>query len=84
MEKSLISVVIFLPEYIVYGMVKHFSGSSLDSLLEKERDDFLEVKNARIFLASDARELYSLSLLEVNKSQVTMIFSEDAVIKRAR
>ena len=84
MEKQLISVVIFLPDYIVYGMVKHYTGASLDNFLERERDNFLEVKNARIFLASDARELYSLSLLEVNKSQITMIFSEDAVISRAR
>jgi|GEM_PF-3031256 len=83
MDKSIMSVVIFLEEYIVYGMVKHYQGASLDSLLERERDDFLEIKNARIFAAGDARELYSLSHLEVNKSRVIMIFKEDSVISQA-
>ena len=83
MDKNILSVVIFLEGYIVYGMVMHFQGASLDSLLEKERDDFLEVKSARIFAAGDARELYSLSHLEVNKSRVIMIFKEDSIISQA-
>ncbi len=82
MDKSLMQVVIFLDHYIVYGMVKHYAGSSLDSLLEVDRDTFLEIKNARIFTAGDSRELYSLSHLEVNKSRVIMIFLEDSVISR--
>ncbi len=84
MEKALISVVIFLDNYVVYGMVKHFAGSSLDSLLEVERDNFLEVKNAQVFSAQDSRELYSLSLLEVNKSRILMIFKQDSIISQAR
>jgi len=82
MDKIMMPVIIFLGNYIVYGTVMHYAGAGLDSLLEKERDDFLEVKNARIFAAGDSRELYSLSRLEVNKSRVTLMFPEDAVISR--
>ena len=78
------SVVIFLKDYIVYGMVKHYQGASLDNLLEQERDRFLEVKNAQIYSAQDSRELYSLSHLEVNKAQVTMIFRQDAIVSQAQ
>ncbi len=84
MEKALISVVIFLGDYVIYGMVKHFQGSSLDSLLEVERDNFLEVKNAQIFSAQDFRELYSLTHLEVNKSRILMVFKQDSIISQAQ
>ena len=82
MEKRMMSVVIFLESYIIYGMVMHYTGADLDSLLERERDDFLEVKNARIFMVGDSRELYTLSHLEVNKARVGMIFLEDSIISR--
>lgn len=81
MHQVLMAVVIYLEKYIVNGMVSHYQGSSLDSLLEKDRDEFLEIKNARIF-SEDGRELYSVSLLEVNKSRVVMMFLEEAVITR--
>ncbi|MFH1038708.1 MAG: hypothetical protein V1789_08600 [PVC group bacterium] len=82
MDKKMMQVVIFLGDYIVYGMVVHYAGATLDSLLEMDRDEFLEIKNARIFTAGDSRELYSLSRLEVNKSRVILIFLEDSVISR--
>lgn len=82
MDKSMMSVVIFLENYVVFGMVMHYRGASIDSLLERERDDFIEVKNARIFSAGDSLELYSLSHLEVNKSRVAMIFLEDSIISQ--
>ena len=81
MQQVLMGVVIYLEKYIVNGMVSHYQGASLDSLLEKARDEFLEIRNARIF-TEDGRELYSLSRLEVNKSRVVMMFLEDAVITR--
>ena len=80
---SWIPVIVFIAEYVIHGMVKHYAGASLDSLLERERDEFLEIKNARVFLARDARELYTISLLEVNKARVTMIFSQDSIISQA-
>ena len=82
MDKTMIPVVIFIGEYIIHGMINHYAGASLDSYLERDRDDFLEIKNARIFLAATARELYTIGLLEVNKQRVTMIFSEDSIISR--
>lgn len=81
MKEVLMGVIIYLEKYIVSGMVSHYEGATLDSLLEKIRDDFLEIRNARIF-AEDGRELYSLSRLEVNKTRVVMMFLEDAVISR--
>ena len=81
MKLILMPVVIYLEKYTVGGMVSHYQGATLDSLLEKDRDEFLEIRNARIF-TEDGRELYSLSHLEVNKSRVVMMFLEDSVITR--
>ena len=83
MKKIIISVVIFLEDYIVCGMVQHFEGATLDSLLEVENDKFLEVKNAQIFSAPDSRELYSLSHLEVHKARVLLMFRQDDIISQA-
>ena len=57
-------VVIFVEHYVIYGMVKHFHGASLDSLLEMDRDEFLEIKNIiRNVSFTEARNL-AQSVLE--------------------